>query len=675
MEFKLMRDLMIKHFNEEMVNETDKLFEVELDKEELWNTYLDSFPKGTNEIYRERREFDCSCCHHFFRNMGNVVAIKENKIITIFDFECGIEKFDVVLKACSDYVKTKKVNNVFVTKEKRIGTPSNFEDFHEWSHFYLDIPRALINITTSSNEEIKGQYRDTRNVFKRSLEEITVEATETVLELISQNSLYRGEEWKTVLEQFLKYQKKYNDVPLDEKENWVWKVSTRVGNVIGRIRNHSMGTLLVDISNNVELDEAVKSYERIVAPSNYKRPKAIFTKKMLEEAQNKITEMGYLSALERRFATLDDIHINDILFSNKDSAKKMIGGSSVFDGMLKDVKATPKQFSKVEEITIDKFINNVLPTAKEIELYVENKHQSNLVSLIAPIHKDSNIMFKWNNNFSWAYAGNMTDSLIKERVKAAGGDVTGDLRFSIQWNDECYNPNDFDAHCVLPNGGEIYYASKHSSLTNGSLDVDIINPRQGVPAVENITWPSRNKMIDGEYTFLVHCFNNNGGRSGFKAEIEFDGQIYKFEYDKGLRHKESVIVASVILKNGKFTLQEKLSSSVSSKEIWGIKTNTFVPVSTVMYSPNYWQDNKVGNKHYFFMLKDCVNNEEPNPFFNEYLKEELMAHKRVFEALGSKCKVQSNENQLSGLGFSSTQRNEIVVKVKGTAERVLKIKF
>lgn len=677
MEFREFKEKLQNNFLQ-MIKNVDCLFEVNVDKDELWNLYLDSFPEGTNEIYRERREYDCSCCRHFIKTIGNAVVIKNNQVHTIWGFQTNNTTFQPVVDALDRYIKSHAVSDVYVSKFKNIGTDYNFELInersHKWEHFFLILPDKFVDKTRRSEGEIKGGFRDTRNVFKRSLDEISQEAIETVLELIMQNSLYKGEEWKTVLMEFLKYKKDYEKTPENERENYAWEKSIKAGIVIGKIRNHSIGTLLVNISEGMDLDTAVRKYEQIVAPANYKRPKAIYTKKMLEEAQKTVTELGYMDSLPRRFAKLDDISVNNILFSNRDAAKRISG--NVFDDMAAEVSINPKRFSKVEEIGIDAFIKDVLPTAKELEVLFENKHRQNMVSLIAPQNLDAPSMFKWNNAFGWAYSGNMTDSDIRENVKSAGGKVDGVLRFSIQWNDEEYNPNDFDAHCKLPNG-HIFYRNKFDSFTYGRLDVDIITPKKGVPAVENITWPDKSKMDPGTYEFYVHCFTQMGGRDGFKAEIEFDGQIYSFNYTHSLRQGENVMVAEVTLsKDGSFSIKELLPSNVSGCEVWGLKTNQFVPVSVVCYSPNYWDEqNVIGHRHVFFMLKDCVNPEMPNGFYNEFLKQELVQHKRVFEALGGKMKVADVDDQLSGIGFSTTKRAEFVVKVKGVTERILKVKF
>lgn len=685
MNFSKFKKIFQKNFAE-MTKDADHLYEIEIDKDEFWNLYLDSYPAGTNEIYRQRREFDCSCCRHFIKSIGNAVVIKDNKIRTMWDFRTGDTTFQPVIDALNAYLMTKSVTNLYVSKFAHIGTSKNFENLGdgnvtEWEHFSLDLPRKFVDTTGRSVGDIQGQFRDTRNVFKRSLDEISEEAVMTVLELIASNSLYKGEEWKAVLEKFLEYKRLYDRTPDNEKGNFAWENSSKAGVVIGRIRNHSIGTLLVDISEDVDLDTAVKKYEAIVAPANYKRPKAIFTKKMLEDAKKTIEELGYMDSLARRYATLDDITVNNILFSNKDAAKR-ISGASVFDEMMSEVASSPKKFSKVEEVSIDKFVSDILPTTSGLEVYFENKHASNMVSLIAPKNKEAKTMFKWDNGFSWAYTGNMTDSDVKQNVKSAGGKVDGDLRFSIQWNDTgTYSGNDLDAHCVEASGEHIYFGSSARrpgfSKTGGQLDVDITSPVRGIPAVENITWADRKRMRPGIYRFYVHQYNNRGGRDGFRAEIEFDGQIYAFNYDKELRQGSTVNVAEVTLDaNGNFTIKELLPSNISSKDVWGVKTNQFVPVSTVMYSPNYWDEQQgIGNKHYFFMLKDCINPEKPNGFYNEFLKQELVQHKRVFEALGGKMAVEDVDDQLSGIGFSSTLRNDLVVKIKGATERIMKIKF
>lgn len=591
--------------------------------------------------------------------------------------------YQTVCDTLDAFVKSHVVKDIFLSPFKKIGTDYNYEliggKLHKWDHFYLELPNRFVN--KKSISETKGQFRDTRNVFKRSLDEITMDAVDTILELINSNTLYKGEEWKGVLTEFKKYKKEYEKLRSDEeKELYAWEKSVTVGKSIGRIRNHSIGTLLVNVSENMDLDTAVKKYEQIVAPSNYKRSKPIFSKKMLEDAKKTLTELGYMDSLRRRFANLNDITVNNVLFSNKEAARKMNVADDIFGELEKEVVISPKKFSKVEEIAAQDFIDKVLPTAREIEVFVENKHEKNFVSLIAPVNPDAKTIFKWDNGLSWAYTGNITDSEMKQNVKAAGGDVDGVLRFSIMWNEGGHDNCDLDAHCIEPTKNEIFFSNCRKpsrSHLSGQLDVDIIHP-DGKIAVENITWNDFSKMQPGIYKFFVHQYSG-AVKKGFRAEIEFNGEIYKFDYSRSMRAGEKVEVAEVTLdKNGNFSIKEKLSgsSSISSREIWNVNTNQFVPVSVISYSPNYFDaQNGIGHRHLFFFLKDCINDEMPNGFYNEFLSNDLNKHRKVFEALGSKCNVADTENQLSGIGFSMTKRADLVVKVKGATERIMKIKF
>lgn len=679
MEFNNVKNLLAENFNH--ISATNRFFETDIDKDYLWNLYLDSFPEGTNPVYRERRVYDCSECRQFFRNIGGAVYIDDNLVVhSIFEFDTHSTTFQPVMDALADYVTSRPIVNIYLNDGSTVGVKQNRELLSDgtvrtWEHFFVNLPSSMYDTHHHIPTE-QAKIRDRKNVFKRSLDEISMDAIETVLELITSNTLYKGEEWRSFLEVFKENKRLYMAVPEDKRDTYTWKRLINLNDVVGRICNHSIGVLLTDISEGMDLDTAVRRYEKIVAPTNYKRPKAIYTKKMLEDVKQKITELGYMDSLPRRFATLDDITVNNILFSNRDAAKRI--GGDIFDDMMAEVAVDPKKFSRVEEVTAEKFVNDILPTAKSLEVLLENRHAQNMVSLIAPVNKEAKSMFKWGNGFSWAYTGNITDSDIRENVKNAGGRVDGVLRFSIQWNEDGTDNCDLDAHCVEPSNYKIYYMSAKRprfSPTHGQLDVDIIHPN-GRVAVENITWDDKNRMREGDYIFAVHQYSGSA-RKGFRAEIEFDGNVYSFDYSKSMKSNELVKVAVVHMDSyGHFTIKELLPSNVSTREVWGLKTNNFVPVTVAMYSPNYWDDQQgIGHRHYFFMLKDCVNPEQPNGFYNEFLDNRLNEHKRVFEALGSKLAVASADDQLSGLGFSATKRNDIIVKVKGATERIMKVKF
>ena len=648
-----------------------ELFYVEMERDELFGIYLSSFPAGTNNIYKTRLEYDCNCCKQFIRNTGHVVAIKDGVVHTLWDVSLGdIEpNFQIVADACAAHVKSKAIAGIFRSDVKRIGTPSNFDnDGNKWNHFSYDLPKEFIVAKDESLAQFKGKTQTNKELLERGVKEIQQESCETVHDLIKQNSLYRGEEHLQTVKLAVDCIKEFKKAK--DKSMWLWVKSAGLG-MASRFKNSVIGTLLVDLSTNVELEDAVKMFESKVAPQNYKRPTALVTQKMIDQAAAKIETLGLSDSIARRCATAEDLTINNVLFADRPTKPKMTGG------LLADLAPTASskaKFDKVQEVTIEEFIKNIVPTATSLEVQVSNKQLNNFVTLVAPVHTDSAKLFKWDNNFSWSYSGEVADSM-KERVKAAGGNVEGVLRFSIQWNEKGGNRNDFDAHCIEPGGNHICFSNKgHRHRSSGMLDVDIIDPGSNI-AVENIIYTDTRSMPEGVYTFYVNNYNDRGG-VGFDAEIEFDGTVFPISYTKKMRTGENVVVAEVkYTKKDGFKMITDLSGTTQTKDVWNVQTNTWLKVNMLLNSPNHWDGNSTGNKHWFFILDKCKNPDSVRGFYNEFLRDDLTEHRKVFELLSAKFKAESSDNQLSGVGFSSTLDNTLLCKVGGAFERVIKIKF
>lgn len=650
------------------------LFRVDIDKDELWSTYLASFPAGTNPIYRERTEHDCSCCRQFVRALGDVVAVIDDQIVTLWDVACEEPAYQAVVDAMSALVKSRPIENIFANSERSVGTDKNFEQITDavvtWNHFFVNIPSQYV-CTKLRMGELRSNARGMHDVLFRSLEELSEDAVNTVLELISQNSLYRGEEHKATLERFLKLKREYRTLTNEQiKHTFVWARILSLPASVSRIRGTAIGTLLIDLSEGMELEQAVRRFESVVAPTNYKRPTALVTPKMIESAKKTLTELGLISALERRYAHIEDLNVNDILFADRSASRVL--SADVFDTL--NMRPTSQNLDKIEHVPIERFIRDVLPRAEFIEVLMENRHANNLVSLIAPCDPTANRLFKWDNPFSWSYQGDLADS-IKERVKQAGGSVTGDLLCRLAWS----NYDDLDLHMSEPGGYEIYFANKRArSPSGGMLDVDM-NAGAGTTRtpVENIFYTQRRTMREGVYELSVHQYMQRESVDiGFEVEIDWLGTMHRFAYTSPMRTGDRIRVAKFkySVENG-VEIFESLSPSQTSKVMWGLKTQEFQRVNVITLSPNYWGQRAVGNKHYLFMLAGCVNDGQARGFFNEFLTDELTPHRKVIEMVGARMKTAQAADQLSGLGFSSTQRNSLMVKVKGAFTRTVNVTF
>lgn len=673
-DFAKFRDAVNAQFSQMAKNK--ELFRVDLDKHQMWDAYLSAFPEGTNPIYRERTEHDCNCCKQFVRDIGNVVTIEDGKLVSVWDAIVPDETYQAVANALAERVRKVSIKSVFRHNEGKVGksmTRVQGDDgtILKWDHFAVTVPRKFLSTSGDSVQAIMGQKQADFDVLKRSLEGISLAAIDVVLELIEQNSLYRGQEHLQTVKGLRRDKVAYDKLTnFFSKEQFLWETVANKGSAV-RYRNTVIGTVLTDISEGVELERAVKSFEEKMAPSNYKRPTALITAGMIQKAEQKVEDLGIESALQRRFAVPSDLTINNVRFADRSTKTQMKGG--VFDDLKPTAKDKTPDMKKVQEIGIKEFIDTVLPKADSLELLVENRHQNNLFSLVAPVHADAPNIFKWDNNFSWSYAGEVTDS-IKERVKSAGGDVDGDVRVSLSW----FNGDDLDIHIHEPND-HIFFGHKMSRSTGGRLDVDMNagGPSSRTP-VENVTWKNKAKMAPGKYKVVVNNYNKRETKDvGFEVEVQIGGQVYNYSYEKPVRNGQNVEVLTLnVSKDREVTVSdEKLTSTRSSKEVWGINTEQFVKVDMVMDSPNHWDGQEVGNKHWFFVLDGCKNPDPARGFYNEFLSNELTEHRKVFEVLGSKMKTEESDEQLSGVGFSSTQNNAILCKVSGSFNRVLKINF
>lgn len=662
---------------------------------ELVEPYLAAFPEGTNPIYKTNTEHDCSCCKHFIRRAGNVVAIRDGKLSTVWD-RAALEApypYNVVASRLRDLVQAARVSDLFRVgqSETSFGAAQTrsldgaTQEVITWSHLHTgEVPRSY---RAATPDQVRGDYRTTVQVFERGLVELTPDAVETVVGLVTANALYRGEEHKPALLQFQKMQREY--LASNNRNLFVW---ANAGNPAARFRNTVIGTLVQDLSEGKDLEHAVKSFETKVAPTNYKRTTALITPGMVRKAMETIESLGLESALERRFATIADISVNDVKWVDGSVKSLLKGGIAdvLMQHAVKSTKSTEKDAARAEDISLDDFVSRILPTATGLELLFKNELVGNLVSLTAPVNPEPKQLFRWSNDFAWSYKDGVADSLLRQKVQSLGGRVDGVLRFSHMWNHERRNASLMDLHVFMPGssphqdgchdsygtGARVGWNRRNDPASGGVQDVDYTAAApEGYVPVENITFPTFAKLKNGIYVFKIHNWAlRQPTQGGFRAEIEFGGQVFQYDHPEPLRHKEWIKLATATLKDGIFTIEHHHRVGTSSKNAWSLQTEQYVKVSAVTLSPNYWGENAVGNKHTFFVLDGAQNDEPARGFYNEFLHPRLEPHRKVFEVIGDKTKCRPTAGQLSGLGFSSTKRESFIVRAQvGKKQRVFNV--
>ena len=231
------------------------VFRMNISGEDLWNCYLNEIPEDYNPIFRERRLFDGNYDKNFIRRIGNLVILHPDlSIETLWDFETETF-FDDVREKLANLVRHAGIHNQFLEKERIAGhTPNHDEKNPEilWKHFFVNLPDALVS---KNQEEMLSETLDAYNVFKRTMREVDPADIDTVLELIAENALYRGAEFKDKLVSWRELKKKYDALPDERKDTFLWVEAYKNERRVG-FRASVIGTLIADLYEGKDLELA-----------------------------------------------------------------------------------------------------------------------------------------------------------------------------------------------------------------------------------------------------------------------------------------------------------------------------------------------------------------------------------------------------------------------------------
>lgn len=615
---------------------------------DAWEFYLESIPAEHNPIFRERRYHDGSYDRSFIRRFGHVLWIDaDGNISTIWEVEGDsylhevAQALDLKLRSGSPRVYS------LLLSQATFGSEPNYDDDGILYHHFVATTQGNIvssrGPSTMSRINSKAEALTTRSSGKY------VDALKSVLELIDGNMLYRGEQYRKMLAGWLEFAEGDG---ASAQRRALWKCSK--SRIFDGVSGSAISALVQDVVDSVEIEDAVRRYEAMVAPANYRRATAIVTPAMIDRAVQELGDDGLGWLMNRKIATVSDIAHNFIFEAPTegpalgliDELKREAGSAIRDSGKLKPEMISLRDFA--EE----------LHGARSIEIAPGPGHSANRFALTCN-EGDGDGDLAWGNGFGWTYLNSGTSDAVRERVKNAGGNVDAPVRISLAWS----NSDDLDLHARSPEAynGDIYFGNRRGFINgvNGHLDVDMnVGGENPVDPVENIYFDSADVMRLGIEVKVRNYTSRNAGPVGYEVHVVVG------ETTAVLRAKTNANGGFIVRMGGDGQLEFKgLSNLELAETTIGHK---WVPVIGVSHSPNYWDDAfGTGQKHLMLLTEDFEIEAPVRTVFSEHLPADLHEHRKAINMIASRLvdEPKPGVQYARGYGFSNASGQSFIARV------------
>jgi len=352
--------------------------------EGLWEIYLGAIP-GEHRQYHT-----CHACKQFFERFAGLVVVGGGgEIVPAIwqNVESIPEELCAAVEAVRKEVLRRSVDGVFASSKTILGTA----ECGGFSHLHVTIPARLVH---KSSIESAGQRRavfaeDHKNL-SRALGEFKEETLREVVRILKAGIVSRAEKFLVHAEWLLEL--KTLKPKGQRRSALIWRAVATAPTGWTSPRAQVIGSLIDDLAAGLSTDIVVRNFNMKLAPLQYQRPQAAPTEGNIKRAEEIFAKMDLGLALERRFASVDEVEA--IWRPAQASPMKTEG---LFGNIAPKGKpvAAPRELA-AGRMTVSKFLVTVLPTAARVEVMVPSA--GDFVAITTAVNPDAPPLLRWDKD-------------------------------------------------------------------------------------------------------------------------------------------------------------------------------------------------------------------------------------------------------------------------------------
>lgn len=270
----------------------------------LYQLFLSKLPETS------RQEYDCRACRHFMKRYGGLVSIERRTGETRPVMWAGEFPpfFAPAVAAVAEAVKAAQVVGVFVTSLHKLGVPQS----STWAHMHVTVPppRIFDSPTRTAGQEAAEKRQD-QALLARAVKKYSLATVQAAVALLEGDELYRAEKVAGPVRWLLRVLTTLGEGSRagqpGAQANTLWHCAATAPAGYCHVASSTAGTLLDDLAAGLKEDAVKRRFAEKMRPTQYQRPSAAPGEQNVKRAEDIVAQLGLETALQRRFARLDEL--------------------------------------------------------------------------------------------------------------------------------------------------------------------------------------------------------------------------------------------------------------------------------------------------------------------------------------------------------------------------------